>query len=78
LPQFGEPAKGAVAGQILLLGFIFIVLGICSNGLYTLLAGTIGRWFWPAALSAGWTLFCRQRLHWAGGGYGAVRLGEKV
>ncbi|MCK6629772.1 MAG: hypothetical protein L6R45_31925 [Anaerolineae bacterium] len=45
MPQFVEPAKGAVAGQILLLGFIFIVLGICSDGLYTLLAGTIGRWF---------------------------------
>lgn len=45
LPQFVEPAKGAVAGQILLLGFIFVVLGICSDGLYALLAGTIGRWF---------------------------------
>jgi threonine/homoserine/homoserine lactone efflux protein len=44
LPQFVNASRGAVAGQILLLGFIFVVLGICSDGLYALLAGTIGHW----------------------------------
>jgi threonine/homoserine/homoserine lactone efflux protein len=44
LPQFVNASHGAVAGQILLLGFIFVVLGICSDGLYALLAGTIGHW----------------------------------
>lgn len=44
LPQFVNPGKGAVAGQILFLGFTFVVLGICSDGLYALLAGTMGHW----------------------------------
>ena len=39
-----DTAKGAVAGQILFLGVIFVVLGICSDGSYALLAGTIGHW----------------------------------
>jgi threonine/homoserine/homoserine lactone efflux protein len=39
-----NPGKGAVAGQILFLGFTFVVLGICSDGLYALLAGTMGHW----------------------------------
>lgn len=44
LPQFVEPAKGAVAGQILLLGLIFAGLGVCSDSFYALLASTIGHW----------------------------------
>ncbi|GAB4433601.1 MAG: LysE family translocator [Anaerolineae bacterium] len=63
LPQFVEPAKGAVAGQILLLGFIFVVLGICSDGLYALLAGTIGRWF------KGNMRFLRAERYFAGSVY---------
>lgn len=63
LPQFVEPAKGAVAGQILLLGFIFVVLGICSDGLYALLAGTVGRWF------KGNMRFLRAERYFAGSVY---------
>lgn len=63
LPQFVEPAKGAVAGQILLLGFIFVGLGICSDGLYALLAGTIGRWF------KGNMRFLRAERYFAGSVY---------
>ena len=44
LPQFVDTSKGAVAGQILFLGVVFVVLGICSDGSYALLAGTIGHW----------------------------------
>ncbi|MCL4302477.1 MAG: LysE family translocator [Anaerolineae bacterium] len=44
LPQFVDVSRGGVVGQILFLGFIFVVLGICSDGLYALLAGTLGRW----------------------------------
>jgi threonine/homoserine/homoserine lactone efflux protein len=63
LPQFVEPAKGAVAGQILLLGFIFVGLGICSDGIYALLAGTIGRWF------KGNRRFLRAERYFAGSVY---------
>jgi threonine/homoserine/homoserine lactone efflux protein len=42
LPQFVDPARGPVAEQILLLGMLFIVLGLCSDGCYALVAGTLG------------------------------------
>jgi threonine/homoserine/homoserine lactone efflux protein len=44
LPQFINPAQGEVAWQILFLGTVFVALGICSDGLYALLAGTVGHW----------------------------------
>lgn len=44
LPQFIDPARGAVAGQILFLGVLFFLMGACSDSLYALLAGTAGRW----------------------------------
>lgn len=43
LPQFVDPARGAVAGQILFFGGLFIVLGLCSDSCYALLAGVVGR-----------------------------------
>ncbi len=44
LPQFVDPARGSVPVQIFTLGFIFVTLGICSDGTYALLAGTVGDW----------------------------------
>ena len=44
LPQFVNPSRGAVAAQIMLLGGIFVLMGIVSDGSYALLAGTIGQW----------------------------------
>jgi len=44
LPQFVDVARGSVAGQIMFLGIIFIMMGILSDGLYALLAGTMGNW----------------------------------
>ena len=43
LPQFVDPARGAAAVQILTLGGIFVVMAIISDGLYALLAGSIGQ-----------------------------------
>jgi threonine/homoserine/homoserine lactone efflux protein len=43
LPQFIDPA-GTVALQIMLLGGLFVVMGIVSDSLYALLAGTLGAW----------------------------------
>ena len=42
LPQFVDTDAGMVAGQIALLGVIFVVLGLASDGLYALVAGTLG------------------------------------
>ncbi len=42
LPQFTDPARGPLAGQLLLLGALFVALAICSDGLYALSAGALG------------------------------------
>ena len=39
LPQFVDPAAGAVAGQTLVLGLCFVALATLSDGGYALLAG---------------------------------------
>lgn len=43
LPQFVHPERGAVAPQVALLGMLFIALATVSDGLYALLAGSVGR-----------------------------------
>lgn len=60
LPQFVDVSKGAVTTQILTLGLIFTVLGIFSDGLYALLAGTIGEWLKGSAR------FLRAERYFAG------------
>ena len=44
LPQFINVEQGGIAWQIILLGTIFVTLGIFSDGLYALLAGSVGHW----------------------------------
>ena len=44
LPQFVDPSRGAAWVQVLLLGATFVVLALCSDGLYALLSGTAGAW----------------------------------
>jgi len=44
LPQFVDPTRGPVSAQMLLLGLILLVMGLMSDGVYALLAGTAGRW----------------------------------
>jgi threonine/homoserine/homoserine lactone efflux protein len=43
LPQFVNPARGAVAGQMLLLGALFVLLASCTDSLYALLGSTVGK-----------------------------------
>ena len=43
LPQFVDPARGAAGWQALALGLTFVCLGIISDGVYAMLAGTVGR-----------------------------------
>jgi threonine/homoserine/homoserine lactone efflux protein len=40
LPQFVDPSRGAVPAQIALLGTTFVVIALCTDGLYALLSGT--------------------------------------
>jgi threonine/homoserine/homoserine lactone efflux protein len=44
LPQFVDAASGPVAVQILVLGTIFTLLAVLSDGAYVLLAGAVGGW----------------------------------
>jgi threonine/homoserine/homoserine lactone efflux protein len=44
LPQFADPSQGAIAGQMLVLGSLFVMLAVISDSMYALLAGTVGRW----------------------------------
>jgi threonine/homoserine/homoserine lactone efflux protein len=42
LPQFVDIDAGKVGAQIAVLGVIFVVLGLASDGVYALVAGTLG------------------------------------
>jgi threonine/homoserine/homoserine lactone efflux protein len=44
LPQFVDPARGAVPMQIAFLGLLFTLMGLTSDGLYALVASTAGVW----------------------------------
>jgi threonine/homoserine/homoserine lactone efflux protein len=44
LPQFVDPAHGHVATQILFLGTLFALLGVTSDSLWALGAGTVSNW----------------------------------
>ncbi|MCB9455437.1 MAG: LysE family translocator [Anaerolineaceae bacterium] len=60
LPQFVNPARGSVAIQSLLLGLIFVALGIGSDSFYALLAGTLRQWL------RGSRAFARGQRYFAG------------
>jgi threonine/homoserine/homoserine lactone efflux protein len=44
LPQFVDPEAGTAALQIVFFGLVFTALGLVTDGLYALLAGTAGNW----------------------------------
>jgi threonine/homoserine/homoserine lactone efflux protein len=43
LPQFVDASRGKVAGQILFLGLLFAVMGVLSDSVWALFAGTVAR-----------------------------------
>ncbi len=44
LPQFIDPHRGSVVAQSLILGSMFILIGLCTDSTYALVAGTLGAW----------------------------------
>jgi threonine/homoserine/homoserine lactone efflux protein len=44
LPQFADPSRGGVPAQIALLGVTFVVLALCTDGLYAMLSGSAADW----------------------------------
>jgi threonine/homoserine/homoserine lactone efflux protein len=44
LPQFVDPDAGYVAAQLAFFGLVFVALGLVTDSLYALAAGTAGGW----------------------------------
>ena len=44
LPQFVDRARGAVPVQVATFGIAFVLLGLCTDTSYALVAGTVGPW----------------------------------
>jgi len=44
LPQFVDASRGPIAVQILVLGTLFTMLAVLSDGAYVVLAGAVGGW----------------------------------
>jgi threonine/homoserine/homoserine lactone efflux protein len=44
LPQFVDPSRGAVPAQVATFGIVFVLLGLCTDGTYAMVAGSIGPW----------------------------------
>jgi threonine/homoserine/homoserine lactone efflux protein len=51
LPQFVDPSQGIIAGQMFVLGCIFVMLAMMSDSMYALLAGTVGQWLKSSRLA---------------------------
>lgn len=43
-PQFVDPDRGTVGFQMLILGCVFVVLALCTDSTYAMIAGTLGQW----------------------------------
>jgi threonine/homoserine/homoserine lactone efflux protein len=66
LPQFVDPGAGRPAPQMLVLGALFVTLGVLSDGTYALVASRLGRWL---RTHRG---FARNRRYVTGGVYVAL------
>jgi threonine/homoserine/homoserine lactone efflux protein len=44
LPQFVDVGRGQVALQMIVLGIVFVIMGVFSDGVWALFAGTAGSW----------------------------------
>jgi len=53
LPQFVDPDAGYVAAQLVFFGLVFVALGLVTDGLYALAAGTAGGWLRSSRFFAG-------------------------
>jgi threonine/homoserine/homoserine lactone efflux protein len=44
VPQFVDPSRGSIPLQTAVFGLTFVLVGLCTDGTYALLAGTVGPW----------------------------------
>ena len=72
LPQFADATRGGIALQIFMLGMIFTVLALLTDGCLVLLADTTRRWM------RGHTVAVQRQRYAAGGVYIALGLGTAL
>jgi threonine/homoserine/homoserine lactone efflux protein len=63
LPQFVDASRGPIAVQTLVLGTLFTLLAVVSDGAYALLAGSLGGWLRTGRRA------CRRLARLSGGVY---------
>ena len=66
LPQFVDPGAGRPAPQMLVLGALFVTLGVLSDGTYALVTSRLGEWLRTRRT------FARNRRYVTGGVYIAL------
>jgi threonine/homoserine/homoserine lactone efflux protein len=44
LPQFVDASRGSAPVQLLILGGLFVLMAVVTDGMYALLAGSVGQW----------------------------------
>ncbi|HEY8448428.1 MAG TPA: LysE family translocator [Thermomicrobiales bacterium] len=44
LPQFVDPDRGSVTAQLFFFGSLLVLIGVCTDSAYGLLAGSAGQW----------------------------------
>lgn len=69
LPQFVRAELGNIAGQIFILGTVFVLVALVSDSVYALLASTFGTWLKQSRR------FLRVQHYVSGGIYVALGLG---
>src|SRR5580704_7991910 len=78
LPQFVDPSRGAVPFQIAFLGLLFTLMGLTSDGLYALVAGTAGRWVKRQSRYLDWERYITGGVFISRGVTGALAGGRKL
>jgi len=73
LPQFVDPSRGTVWAQSLMLGSLFVLLGVFSDGIYALMAGQVNH-----VLSERWSTFGSAGRYVSGGTYVALGVAAAV
>jgi threonine/homoserine/homoserine lactone efflux protein len=72
LPQFVDPARGPAWAQILVLGVVFFVIGLCLDLSYATAAGTIGHWLQRRPRALRWQRYTSGSVYLALGAAAAL------
>ena len=72
LPQFIDPARGAAWGQILVLGVVFLLLGLCVDIACASAAGAIGHWLRQRPRALRWQRYTSGGVYLALGAAAAL------